>query len=158
MAFGRIDRMIAVLLLGVALPQAALACVIELPFCVTESTGLKARVTDGDWANPVPQNGTFVLLQDVAGSPDIWDLVLVNCPSRLSIVVTAAAQDKGGSLSASQIMSEAISSSDVVTFSQLRKTLKAAGFDNNVRPVSADHCVCAGPIIMPDNSCPDMGG
>ena len=154
---GRACEGIAAFLLVAALPQTAAACAVQMAICTTPSTGLDARFMTDSAYKTLTVGNSFVVLQDQPGGKDGRDLILLNCATKTSLVVGAAALGSTSPGVPADIMERAMNSKDVVTFPQLRKMLKAEGYASTIGPITADHCACGDGAFVVDNSCAQGG-
>lgn len=151
-------RMIMVTVsLWLGIPVAGLACVIDLPTCITPSTGLVATDYNLMSIKGVGVPDAIAVAQENARTDGPVDALLIHCPSRSSVMVVSPGFDGGGMDRPIQIMQDAIETEKTVTFRQVRNSLKAAGFNSVIRPVPADHCACTTGFVPGNTSCPGDG-
>ena len=152
---------IALVLSILLLPQVGNSCVVDLPTCETPSRGTSTTLysDQGKDALLVTESGIDVLKDGIVFPTDFEGITaIVLCPSRKALVVRDNGYSENNTISALDLLENALNSEKVMTLRQIRRQIRKAGIKSYITKLPSDHCVCGDEIQAPvDNHCADWG-
>lgn len=127
----------AAALIALVAGQAASACEIALPSCVTPSTGMESTYHSEAGESVV----TSAWVPN--GDNDVQRVTLTHCPSGQSL--TYVERDRFFANDLVTLFNAAVRDEAPHTLSDIRRDARAIGYDPRFRPAPADFCGCQPP-------------